>query len=92
MEFYDSIYKNDSIIKEILNYDFDNEIMNVKWLYESNKEIYNEFTFNMKIYYPDTLNRILIDQGFHILSLWGDYNQTKFNEESSLQIYECQIN
>ena len=43
----------------------------------------------MKIYYPDTMNRILIEQGFKILNLWGDYNQSTFSLESPLQIYKC---
>ena len=51
----------------------------------------NKFSFDMKIYYPDTMNRILIDSGFDIIKLWGDYNKANFNEESTLQIYQCQI-
>ena len=45
--------------------------------------------FKMKMYYPDTINRILIDEGFKIKYLWGDYNKSKFHSESPLQIYKC---
>ena len=44
----------------------------------------------MKMYYPDSMNRILIDQGFDIIDLWGCYKKSKFNEFSTLQIYKCQ--
>ena len=91
-EFFDSIQKQESIIYESLKYDDKNEIMNVNWFYESKGKAYNEFKFDMKMYYPDTMNRILTDQNFKILNLWGDYNKTLFNEESNLQIYQCSLN
>ena len=90
-EFFDSVEKQESIIYESLKYDDENEIMNVNWFYESKGKKYNQFTFDMKMYYPDSMNRILIEQNFKILNLWGDYNQSAFNEESHLQIYECSL-
>ena len=45
----------------------------------------------MKAYYPDTLNRLLIDNGFIIHNLWGGYDMSHLNEDSSLQIYELGI-
>ena len=91
-EFFDSIIMQESTIYEELSYNDKNEIMHVTWFYESEGRGYNQFTFNMKMYYPDTMNRILAEQNFKILNLWGDYNQSSFNEESNLQIYQCMLN
>ena len=46
----------------------------------------------MRMYYPDTMNRIIIDSGLMINNLWGNYNQLPINESSELQIYECSLN
>ena len=89
IEFFNSINNQETIIKESLSYDEISEIITVCWDYESKKTIYDKFIFEMKIYYPDTINRILTDNGFEILALWGDYNQCDFSEESNLQIYKC---
>ena len=91
IEFFNSSAKKETIIKEILHYDDETEIVTVDWFYQFEEKTYNQFSFDMKIYYPDTMNRILIDSGFDILKLWGDYNRANFNEESTLQIYQCQI-
>ena len=45
----------------------------------------------MKMYYPDTMNRLITDSGLYITNLWGDYEFSEFNELSELQIYECTI-
>ena len=45
----------------------------------------------MKMYYPDTMNKLLIDSGFEITNLWGDYEKAHFSEESNLQIYMCSL-
>lgn len=88
-EFFDSTCNSESTIYEVLNYDYKKEIMHVKWRYKNKKKLYNQFMFKMKMYYPDTMNRILTDEGFKIKDLWGDYNKSKFNSESPLQIYRC---
>ena len=92
IEFYNSANKKETIVKESLNYDILSEIISVKWDYEYKQKIYNTFNFKMKIYYPDTMNRILVDSGFKILNFWGDYDQSKFSLGSNLQIYKCKIN
>ena len=43
----------------------------------------------MKMFYPDTLNKALVDNGFYIESLWGDYDGSAISEKSDLQIYKC---
>ena len=89
IEFFNSTNSKDTVVKESLEYDSASEIINVIWNYEHNRKIYQTFNFKMKIYYPDTMNRILVDSGFQIINLWGDYNKSKFSLESNLQIYQC---
>ena len=91
VEFFNSINKKETIIKEKILYNSDTEIIQVSWFYENNNKIYKEFFFDMKIYYPDTMNRILVDSGFEVLNIWGDYNKSILTELSNLQIYKCQI-
>ena len=93
MDFYDSTIKDDVYIKENIQYNPETEIADVVWHYYKEKNtLYNTFKFKMKMFYPDTMNRILIDSGFYIDQVWGSYNYSKFNENSNLQIYKCLIN
>ena len=45
----------------------------------------------MKAMYPDTMNRILIDAGFTIQSVKGDYSGSILTEDSELQLYDCTL-
>ena len=45
----------------------------------------------MRMYFPDTMNRLLIDSGMNITHMWGDYECREFTENSELQIYECKL-
>ena len=45
----------------------------------------------MRMYFPDTLNRILTDCGYHIYNVYGDYHSNKFDENSEKQIYFCEL-
>jgi len=92
MEFFDSQNHCTSVIKEKTIYDSLNEIASVSWQYMNDENIcYRQFNFQMKIYYPDTINRLLIDNGFYVHDLWGSYNKSPFKKTSSLQIYELGI-
>ena len=89
MEFFDSQNSCTSTIKEKITYDSLNEVVSVYWQYIDDKnKCYRQFDFQMKIYYPDTMNRLFIDNGFYVKNLWGSYNKSSLKESSSLQIYE----
>ena len=79
-------------IDEKLDFNKDLELANITWLYSNkdHKELF-QFQFQMKMYYPDTMNRLLIDNGFKIKNIWGDYDKNFFNEGSVLQIYKCSL-
>ena len=45
--------------------------------------------FDMKMFFPDTLNRLLIDSKYKIDKFYGNYDRGSFNEDSNKQIYLC---
>ena len=47
------------------------------------------YQFQMRMIYPDTIDRLLFEAGFTIKQKLGDYNSKSFNENSLLQIYIC---
>jgi len=94
IEFFDSSIKETAKIKETIIYDIETEIVDVNWYYYKSlqKKEYNQFNFKMKMYYPDTMNRMLVDLGFFIENIWGSYACDPFNGNiSNLQIYQCHI-
>ena len=43
----------------------------------------------MKMYYPETMHTLFENSNISILDYWGDYDRSKFAEDSNLQIYSC---
>ena len=92
MEYVDSETKEIISVEEISNYDSNTEINEITWFYSSSsqKDI-KVYKYHMRMLYPDTINRLLMDSGFEILNMYGDYNYNEFTEESQYQIYDCKI-
>jgi len=92
MDFFDSNINQEVVIEEALEYSENSEIISVHWDYMTDKDsIYRTFKFKMKAYYPDTMNRLLIDSGFIVHAVWGDYDRSPLTENSNLQIYKCSL-
>ena len=92
IEYFDSQINEEVTIEETNNYDPDREVNQLTWYYSSKtKKDFLVSEFSTRMYWPDTMNRILIDAGFEILNLWGDYDLNPFGEESALQIYELAL-
>jgi len=92
MDFFDSNIQKNATIEETLSYDYETNIISVNWDYISiDNMIYRTFKFRMKVYYPDTINRLLVDSGFTVQSLWGDYDGSLLTEESNIQLYDCTL-
>ena len=88
MDFKDS--KTGELVEIFENSEYDNqsEICDIHWIYKYNRSLKSKvFNYQMKMYYPDTINRLLIDNQFHIENVYGDYDMGDFNEDSHLQIY-----
>ena len=92
IEYFDSQINEEVLIEETNNYDSDLEVNQLTWYYSSKtKKDFLINTFSTRMYWPDTMNRLLIDSGFKIINIWGNYDLNPFNEESSLQIFELKI-
>ena len=92
MEYIDSTSNELITVEEISIYNSDTEINEITWFYSSDtvKDII-KYKFHMRMIYPDTMNKHLIDAGFNIVNMYGDYDYNKFNEFSQYQIYDCII-
>lgn len=78
------------LIREKNQFDQETEINHIHWFFnKENKSEMDEYTFSMRMYYPDTMDRILNEAGFIIREKWGDYDGTAFDETSLLQLYIC---
>mgnify|MGYP000061785115 FL=1 len=90
MEYIDSLTDELTKVEEISVYDSDSGINRITWFYntpsQADDKIYN---FSMRMYFPDTMNRLLIDSGFTIQNMIGKHDFSEFQEDSELQIYIC---
>ena len=79
-------------ILESIDYNPLNEINRISWDFidKDNASKFN-YSFDMRMWFPDTLNRILTDCGYHIQKFYGDYDCNTLNEDSEKQIYLCNI-
>ncbi len=89
--FVDSQIKQKVDVLESIDYNEKTEIMDIHWDYIDIKknESYRTFDFKMKMFFPETIHNLLYDNGFVIDQIWGDYDLSRFSEDSSLQIYKC---
>ena len=71
-------------------YDEDTEINHIHWFFDrSDDGEHDEYEFDMRMIYPDTMDRLLHESGFTIEEKWGDYDGEAFDETSLLQLYIC---
>jgi len=90
--FFDTTIKEEATIYETLSYDKATEVASITWEYtRKNDTIYRRFPFKMKMYYPNTMQRLLLDSGLYINNVWGGYDYSSIDKYSSLQIYECTL-
>ncbi len=79
-------------IKETKSFDPETEILAVQWyFYRPLEKEPQRFDFDMRMYYPDTLDRLLTEAGLKIIGKYGGRDKTPLDEDSTLQIYECEI-
>ena len=90
MEYIDSITGELTKVEETSVYDPDSGINKITWFYntptKTDDKIYN---FTMRMYFPDTMNRLIIDSGLTIQRMMGKHDFSDFQEDSELQIYIC---
>jgi len=77
-------------IWQVSQFDEQKEINHIHWFFENERNnIIYEYEFDMRMIYPDTMDRVLIESGFIINEKKGDYNGELFDEDSPLQLYIC---
>ena len=92
LDFYNNTSKKEQSIAELLRYNSQNEVADIEWYYANEDgTITDTFIFKMRMYYPDTMNKMIIESGLRIIDFWGSYEKTNFIESSNLQIYSCQL-
>ena len=90
MDFIDSRNNQKLNILELTDYNSDTEVNHITWEFiNQNKESQFTYDFDMRMFFPDTLNRLLIDSKFRINHFYGNYQSQKFNGHSDKQIYLC---
>ncbi len=77
-------------IKETNSFDPATEINSVEWyFFRPLRRDPERYRFDMRIYYPDTMDRLLNEAGLKILEKFGDRKGNPLKPESELQIYIC---
>jgi len=77
-------------ILESTKYNSNTEINHISWEFiNQNNKIEFIYHFDMRMFFKDTLNRLLIASKFHISNFYGNYEFEKFNKQSEKQIYIC---
>jgi len=90
MDFIFSKTNEQMNIIESINYNSLTEINHINWEFINKDHICKfNYEFDMRMFFPDTLNRLLIDCNYHIKNFYGDYNRNFFSENSDKQIYLC---
>ena len=90
MDFIDSEKKLECQLFESTDYDSKTEINHITWnILNMSGENQMRYNFEMRMFFPDTLNKLLVDSKYQISNFYGDYHRTKFNEDSEKQILLC---
>ena len=91
-KFYHDPQTGDAVRVEETNlYDPDTELNHLCWYHSTDeKKDFLVINFTLRMYFPDTMDRLLHDAGFRVVDKWGGYNRAPLSEESELQIYVAQ--
>ena len=79
-------------VEETNGYDPETELNHLRWYYSTDEEKdFLVIDFTLRMYFPDTMDRLLHDAGFQVVAKWGDYQRTPLSDDSELQIYVAQV-
>jgi SAM-dependent methyltransferase len=84
---------NDNVsVEETNRYDPDTELNHLRWYYSTKKmPDFLVADFTLRMYFPDTMDRLLHEAGFQIIEKWGNYQRIAFREDCELQIYMARV-
>lgn len=78
------------IVKETNEYQDLTQINRINWFfYRNGNDLPDQYTFDLHMIYPGTMDRLLTNAGFTVTNKWGGYDKHVFSKDSPLQIYEC---
>ncbi len=90
---YENPYGNEKVtITENNVYDKETQINHIKWYYKIGKQEEFAVELNMRIYYPQELENMLLYNGFDIVEKLGDFDGSPFNSDSPKQLIICKKN
>ena len=93
LEYTDSITQECVLVEESNKYDNKTDVNEITWHFSTKTNKYfDKKTFYVRMYFPSTMNQLLIDSGFNIINQWGNYDRTILSLDSKLQIYDVGIN
>ena len=78
------------VIKESNIYDSAKQINYITWYYKIGKEEFS-YELNMRIFFPQELDSLLIHNGFNIENKFGNFDCSKFNSKSEKQLIICNL-
>lgn len=88
MTYYDPDTGERVTVEETNSYDPEPGINHIYWYYSTaGRQDFLSYKFTMRMYFPDTIDRLFHEAGFQILEKWGDYTGKKLSPDSQLQIY-----
>ena len=78
------------VVTENHLYDTATQISHVRWYYARNGESGEEIReLPLRIFYPQEFRALLLNNGFEIESVYGDYSKKPFNSTSGKQVAVC---
>ena len=90
MDFMHSKTNEKLNILESIDYNALTEVNRINWDFMDKDHISKfSYSFDMRMWFPDTLNRILTDCNYDIQKIYGDYDCNALNADSEKQIYLC---
>lgn len=88
MDYIDPETKQSVTVEETSNFDPDAELNHITWYYSTDdQKDFLVYEFTMRMFYPDTMHRLLAEAGFRIESKWGGYDEKPLGPDSPIQIY-----
>ena len=92
MEFHSSAKNTVVIVEETVQYNSTKNILDISWYYSTAEEKdFKKIKFKMRMFYNSEMIDMLNSLGISIKTIWGGYEREKFNEQSTQQIFCCQI-
>lgn len=75
-------------VMESNDYDPETGVNRIHWYYSTaTRPNFLVYDFAMRMYFPDTMDRLLTEAGFRIEAKWGNYEELPLGPDSQLQIY-----